>query len=143
MRTRDLKHAIVASAEVIRQIHGRVHETFRHRDEGLAQREEWEEACRDFQANYDRLAFPGGYWSDANSNALQRIVAGDEQAMEAAICFLEVRPYFFRSGFMFKELLRKAKKAPLSEDQSARLKVVLANVEEWRSRKRDALSQKG
>jgi hypothetical protein len=44
---------------------------------------------------------------------------------------------------MFKDILRKAKNAPLSEDQTARLKVVLANVEEWRGRKRDALSQKG
>ena len=25
--------------------------------------------------------------------------------VEAAICFLECRPYFFRSGYMFKDIL--------------------------------------
>jgi len=141
MRTRDIKQAIVTNAEAIRQLHGRIHQTFRHREESLGKWQEWKEASRDFHATWNRLAFPGGYWTDANSNALQRIVAGDEQAMEAAICFLEIRPYFFRSGYMFKDILRKAKNAPLSEEQSARLKVVLDNVEEWRRRKRDALSQ--
>jgi hypothetical protein len=143
MRTRDIKQALVANAEAIRQLHDRVHQTFRHRDESLTKWQKWKQACQEFHANYDRLAFPGGYWSDTDSNALQRIVSGDQQAVEAAICFLEIRPYFFRSGYMFKDILRKAKKAPLSDEQSARLKVVLANLEEWRRRKRDALSQKG
>jgi hypothetical protein len=140
MRTRDIKQAIVANSEAIRQLHGRIRQTFRHRDESLAKWQEWEEAARDFHATWNRLAFPGGYWTDATSNALQRIVAGDQQAMEAAICFLEIRPYFFRSGYIFKDILRKAKKAPLSEEQSARLKIVLDNVEEWRRRKRHAVS---
>jgi hypothetical protein len=139
--TPDMKESIVSNAEAIRQLHDRVHRTFQRRDDSVAKRREWIEACQDFQTNYDRLAFPGGYWTNADSNALQRIVGGDEQAMEAAICFLEIRPYFFRSGYMFKDILRKAKKAPLSKKQSARLKVVLANLEEWRRRKRDALSQ--
>jgi hypothetical protein len=43
---------------------------------------------------------------------------------------------------MFKDILRKAKKAPLSEEQSARLKIVLDNVEEWRRCKRHAASEK-
>jgi len=143
MTTRDIKQAIEANAEVIRKLHGRIHQAFRYRDDSLAKRQEWKEACQDFHANYDRLAFPGGYQGDGNSNALQRIVAGDPHAMEAAICFLEIRPFFIRSGYMFKEILRKVKKAPLSDEQSARLKVVLANVEEWRRRKRDALPPKG
>jgi hypothetical protein len=55
--------------------------------------------------------------------------------MEAAVCFLEVRPYFFRSGYMFKDILRKCKRAPLSREQSARLEAVMAGLAEWRRRK--------
>ncbi len=55
--------------------------------------------------------------------------------MEAAICFLELRPYFFHSGFMFKDILRACRKAPLSEDQSMRFALILRNVEAWRDKK--------
>ena len=44
---------------------------------------------------------------------------------------------------MFKDLLRKTKKAPLSEEQDARLKIVLTRLEEWRGRKRDGPSIQG
>ena len=52
--------------------------------------------------------------------------------MEAAICFLECRPYYFRSGYMFKDILRKAKKAPFSTDQKIRLQVVIEAFDEYR-----------
>ena len=45
----------------------------------------------------------------------------DSKAMKVAICFLECRPYFFKSGYMFKDILRKVKKAPLSDEQTLRL----------------------
>jgi hypothetical protein len=65
---------------------------------------------------YDALAFPGG-WEGATC----RLLAGDPECMEAAICFLEVRPYFYHSGYMFNSLLRKAKRAPLDPEQLERL----------------------
>jgi len=46
--------------------------------------------------------FPLGY---QGGGASRRILYGDPEAMEAAICFLEVRPYFFRSGYMYKDIL--------------------------------------
>src|SRR5262249_6832563 len=105
----DFRGQINRNADEIRRLHARIHQTFLHRDETSKAYQEWEEACRQFHQSYDELAFPGGY-----DGALERIVAGDQQAMEAAICFLEGRPYFFRSGYMFKALLRKVKHAPLS-----------------------------
>jgi hypothetical protein len=85
-----------------------------------------------FHARYDGLAFPGGY---QRGGALNRIAYGDPDAMEAAICFLEIRPYFFRSGYMFKDILRKCRRAPLSSDQAARLKTIEKGLLEWRERK--------
>ncbi|MFZ0870869.1 MAG: hypothetical protein WAM90_09085 [Rhodanobacter sp.] len=118
------------SAEAAR-LHGRIHETFAKRDVSPEKREEWKQACEVFHRQYDELAFPGGY--DA---ALDRLAAGDEETMEATICFLEMRPYFFRSGYMFDALLRRSKHAPLSPDQSARLQVVVVEVQEWKASKR-------
>jgi hypothetical protein len=119
------------AAEIVR-LHSRIGETYVRRSESAEKRREWEQACAEFHARYDRLAFPTGY---QGGGALKRIEYGDPEAMEAAICFLEVRPYFFRSGYMFKDILRKCRKAPLSPDQAARLNVVEKKYLEWTERK--------
>ncbi len=113
-------------------LHGRIHETFAMRDVSPKRREEWKRACEVFHSRYDELAFPGGY-----DGALDRLVAGDLETMEATICFLEIRPYFFRSGYMFDALLRKAKHAPLNPEQRARLQVVVDEVRAWKASKRE------
>jgi hypothetical protein len=125
-----LKEEIFKNASEITRLHSRIHETLPFRGDSPAKREAWERACVEFHARYDELSFPGGF-----NGALERIVSGDTEAMEAAICFLECRPYFFRSGYMFKDILRKCKRAPLSEEQTLRLNVILEKVEEWRRRK--------
>ena len=127
MQTHDYKKQIMDNAEEARRIHARVHETFRLRGQGPAKLQEWKQACACFHSRYDGLAFPGGY-----HGALERIAAGEPQALEAAICFLECRPYFFRSGYMFKTILRKVKHAALSKRQASRLQDVLERQAEWR-----------
>jgi hypothetical protein len=134
----DFVRTITRNAEEVRELHDRIYSTLRYRHESPAKLEEWEQACRDFHGNYDRLAFPGGYTTNPKGTALSRLVAGDEYTMEAAICFLEIRPYFFRSGYMFKDILRKAKKAPLSEDQARRLQIVIENWKAWKQSKRQS-----
>lgn len=116
-------------AEIVR-LHSRIRETLADRAKNPAKRREWQEACAEFHARYERLAFPGGY-----SGALERISFGDPEAMEAAICFLECRPYFFRSGYMFKDILRRCRRAPLSAEQTARLKTIEEKLAQWRQRK--------
>lgn len=111
---------ILRNARRINELKSRIDVTVKFRGKSAEKRKEWEKACADFHRQYDALAFPGGY-----DGALQRILDGNPEAMEAAICFLEVRPYFFRSGYMFKDLLRKVKKAPLEEEQRERLGVVI------------------
>jgi hypothetical protein len=118
---------IVENARRINQLKQRIDETFKQRDKNDRKRKEWEAACAEFHSQYDALAFPGGL-----SGAYERIAEGDPEASEAAICFLECRPYFFRSGYMFKHILRKAKRAPLKDDQKARLDAVLKAYAEYR-----------
>ena len=127
-----MKELILRNAEEINHLKTRIDETFKTRRTDKKKREAWEKACEEFHSNYNRLAFPGGL-----EGAYERILAGDPEAMEAAVCFLECRPYFFRSGYMFKDILRKAKKAPLSEKQKERLAVVQKNYSEYRKHRNE------
>jgi len=136
MDTERLKEKIRKNAEEIVRLHSRIRETVLRRGKSSKERKEWEEACAEFHARYSGLAFPGGY-----TGALERISAGNSEAMEAAICFLECRPYFYRSGYMFKDILRRCRKAPLSAPQAARLKVIEGKLVEWRRRKSSATAK--
>jgi len=91
----------------------------------------WKAACDAFHARYDALAFPGGY-----GDALERIAASEPAAVDAALCFLEVRPFFFRSGYMYKDILRKVKRAALNKEQGARLASIVAAYEQYRAERR-------
>ena len=123
----------MAKAQEITRLHKRIHETVRYLHKSKEQTESWETACKEFHARYDMLAFPGGY-----STAIPRIRANDPAALEAAICFVECRPYFFRSGYMYKELLQKLKRADLSPQQADRFERVLIACEAWKAAKRAA-----
>jgi hypothetical protein len=131
--TARLKRQILEGTAEIVRLNARIKETLRERGKGYspAKRLEWEQACKEFHERYAGLAFPGGY-----VGALERISSGDAEAMEAAICFLECRPYFFRSGYMFKDILRRCRRAPLSSEQAARLKTIEEKLADWRLRKR-------
>jgi hypothetical protein len=111
---------IKASAHRIRELHEHVHETLRARHTP-AGRKAWEAACAEFRAQYDSPAFPGGYEA-----GLRRIQDGDAEAIEAALVFLELRPYFFRSQYMRKKLHRLLKHAALTSDQAKRFEDVHA-----------------
>lgn len=126
-----MKELIMRNAEEVRRLHGRIHETYRLRGKVPGAERRWQEACAEFHARYDKLAFPGGY-----STAIDRILAGDSDAIEAALCFIELRPYFFRSGYMFKACCQKLKRAPLSPSEAARLQTVLTAYDAWRQAKR-------
>lgn len=127
-----VKELILRNAEEINRLKARIDETLKTRNKDDKRRKEWEKACEEFHSNYDRLVFPGGL-----GGAYERILVGDPEAMEAAICFLECRPYFFRSGYMFKDILRKAKKAPLTEAQKERLTAAQKNYNEYREHRNE------
>lgn len=109
-------------------LHSQIHETFKHRDESKHKFREWEVACKEFHSNYDRLAFPGGL-----EGAYARILNGEPASVEAALSFIEVRPYFFRSGYMYKDLLRKLAKAPLEGKDLERYRVIKEAHVEYRA----------
>jgi hypothetical protein len=129
----SLKSTLQANAVEISRLRSRIDETFKNRDKSAEKREEWKHACEAFHLRYEELAFPGG-----ERNAAARILAGDAEAIEAALCFVELRPYFFRSGYMYQDFLRKLNRAPLSPDQLARFVSVKEAYHAWKVAKRAA-----
>jgi hypothetical protein len=127
-KANPLKSQMLRNAETINRLNARVDEAARERNANEAARRAWQQAANEFHTRYDQLAFPGGL-----ERAKQRILAGDADAMEAALAFLECRPYFFRSGYIYKDLLRIAKKAPLTDDQKTRLSIIAARDAEHRA----------
>ena len=70
-------------------------------------------------AKYDQLAFPGGL-----TKQFELLEAGDPEAIEMAVRYLEADPWYFRSGYYKADMLRFLRKHPLSDDQSARLRAL-------------------
>ncbi len=124
----QLRAMMIENAAEINRLHSRIHETFKKRSESEGARDEWTQACEEFHARYEELCVPGGYHQDFH----ERISSGDQTAIEAALCFLEVRPYFFRSGYHWKTILQKCKRAPMSKEQSERFAILLEKYTEWK-----------
>jgi hypothetical protein len=134
----SMKDFILRNAKEINRLHSRIHETFKDRDKGEEQSRKWKQACEEFHEKYNSLAFPGGL-----EGAYERILSGNAEAMEAGLSFLECRPYFFRSGYMFKDILRKLKKAPLDRKQRIRLGAITARYDDYRKHRKKGEAQSG
>ena len=119
---------MIENAAEINRIHRRIHETFKRRDESDELHHEWSQACNEAHLRYSDLCLPGGWHPDF----YDRLRAGDSNAIEVALCFLEVRPYFFRSGYHWKTILQKCKRAPMSNEQAERFNTLLENYNEWK-----------
>jgi hypothetical protein len=134
----QLRAQMIENAAEIDRLHRRIHETFSRRSEGADFYQEWSRACREFHERYGQLCVPGGW----DSSFMDRLKAGEHHTVEAALCFLEVRPYFFRSGYMWKELMRKCKRVPMNEEQASRFIALLECYSEWKAN-RDAKTTRG
>lgn len=138
MLEEELRTKMIANAAEINRLHGRIHETVKRRAESEQAREAWSRACAEFHARYGELWLPGGPYP----NFYERLLAGDTETIEVALCFLEVRPYFFRSGYHWKTILQKCRKAPMSGRQAERFARLLQTYLEWR-KARNLSSQRG
>jgi hypothetical protein len=111
---------IQENAKRVTELHDRIHQTVKRRDSSPEARAEWSRACDEFHSQYDALAFPGGY-----AAGLEKIQAGDTCAIEDALAFLEVRPYFFRSQYIRTKLTRLLKHAQLTARQTEKFQRAL------------------
>lgn len=111
-------------------------------------RDEWRELTNpDVVRERTAHAVAGGDWPSAQSlytagwrDAVNQIPSGDPTAIEAGIVFLEVNPWCLFSGYEKDVLYRALARAPLSEKDGARLRiVVLERLRDPRGRSRVTL----
>jgi len=113
----------------INLLHERVHETVRHRARSEVHRQEWRDACQAFHS-YRAAAF--SLWQ---AETLARVRAGGEPERSDALLFLEVDPWFFRSGYLKQKLLRALKGAHLEPEEVERLELICIAIVGGRPRR--------
>ncbi|WP_339074642.1 hypothetical protein [Teredinibacter turnerae] len=114
----DFKQMIHREGEEIARLHSEVHETCKNRSKDLIG---WKRACEKFHS----YVSPMDKYIDI---AYEEKCYSDFELLEFAICFLEVDPLFFRSGYVKEELLRKLKRTELNVGQIKRLNAVLEDA---------------
>jgi hypothetical protein len=114
----DIAAIVAANAEALVQLHSRIHETLARRFRSEADRDRWVEACAEFHRRFPELIFPGGlkHW--------EAFLSGAPEEIESAITFLEVDPWFFRSGYLKQIVWGRIKRASLTVAQQDRLEAV-------------------
>lgn len=132
MRSREeLREIMIENAAEINRLKQQIDETFRRRNESEDAQRKWSEACREMHARYNYLCLPGGW----DSGFLDRLESGETYTIEVALCFLEVRPYFFRSGYHWKAIFQKCKRAPMAGEQAERFADLVDRHDKWKQRK--------
>lgn len=107
-----------ANLAEIDRLQRRVDETAGLCDRSEADRQAWTDACLHFHRRFDQLAFPGGaaQWS--------AFLAGKSRGIDAAIAFLDVDPWFLRSGYAKEIIWHRLKRFPLDGARAALLESI-------------------
>lgn len=115
-----MERLIRANADEINRLRQVIRDTAGTRWRGPEQMQRHAAACAEYSQCYEQLAFPGGY-----VNALKQLAEQDPDTVDVVLTFLEVRPYFFRSGYMWKTLLKRVQRVPMGAKQQVRMKKIL------------------
>lgn len=126
MLTRD---AIVQVERIESAHHKAIRLTFECRNRGPKEWKAWKDATSAWHAQRyptDKLC----------ENAfLADLRASDRQAIEESILYLEVDPWYFRSGYLKERLIRGLKAACLTQPDRMRLRNVILNVAAGKNRR--------
>ena len=118
----NYKPLINTEAETMHMLHQRIHETFKNRGTNKGA---WQKACKEFHSYQSQL-------NQLIDSVYETSSIQDPELIEFIISFLEVDPNFFRSGYIKEEMLRKIKRAKLTENQLIRLRTVLYSAVDHR-----------
>ncbi len=129
--SKGIKQKIKDNSAQCNFLKNRIRETFLKREHSPKKRNLWHQACEEFHANKEKLYFPDGESQLHSSNPEK----WDFYVVEKVLCFLEVRPYHDRSGYIRKYLLRHIKKAYLTDKQKVRLEVVYQREKAWKNKR--------
>jgi len=130
----SIHKSILKSEAKIQRLHHLISSTFAKRDDNRQSYESWQNACTNFHQSYSTLVFHSDNFE--GEEYLVELITHDSAngayAREFAVCFIELRPYHFRSGYLYKRLLRKLKHAPLTQDQLSRYDKIKQAYQQYR-----------
>ena len=110
----------------VNTLKARVRETWRARGQSQNHWREWQRAADDLR-NYQSSV--SALW---NEETLALIRAGDRNALEGALSFLEADPYFYRSGYLKEKVLHAIKSSPWERNDELRLQTIVLRAIEGR-----------
>ncbi len=127
--------SILKSERQINRLRENIKQNYAKRNKNKTAHQAWINACNDFQQNYHTLIFDhDGYIGERG--LFQLLAENDSYAMEFAICFIELRPYFYFSGYIYQKLLRKLKYVSLTNLQQERYQAVKTAYDNYRKQSR-------
>jgi hypothetical protein len=113
---------ILDAATLVADCQRRLHEAFEHRAERGA--DQWTAAADAFRQAV-AVMYPDDFW-----DAIERAKAGDPDAVDRALTFLEADPWCYRSGYAKQTLLRLLRQVQLTPEQTRRARrIVLQAVD--------------
>jgi hypothetical protein len=121
MRHVDFAALIKEEAVKLEALHGAIHRTLMYRERDAKSRREWEQACDAFHSYVSTL-------DPFLERACEDERYADKDLLEFAVCFLEVDPWFFRSGYLKQILLTRLKRSELGLQNKRRLRAVLLDA---------------
>lgn len=117
----DFTQLIAEEGARLGELHARVHRTFLRRDRDAKSRLDWERACDEFHSYGSRM-------DSYIERACKQSRYSEKKLLEFVVCFLEVDPWFFRSGYLKQIFLTRLKRSDLDEATKGRLRGVLLDI---------------
>lgn len=122
------QHIIRKEADIVNRLQDDVHAAYDARGRHPGSVQDWQRACERFRAHVSEV----DHWID---QASPQNLSKDAQLRDFVITFLEMNPIYFRSGYKKEMLLRHLAAASLTNEDVARLHVVLIDAVKRRGRR--------
>ena len=116
---RSSREAILRQARILERTSAEVHRTAAARGDSAEASAAWKHAARRHREGFEAM-YPDAFWAD-----VRRLAAGEHDAVEPALVFLETDPWCFRSGYVKDELMRLLARHELTLAERERLESVL------------------
>ena len=119
-----------AKVAELNRLHKLVHESgeLRWRTQKAEDIERWDNSVRAWK-EFSGFGWPASkFYFFENKTFLAALSAGDADAKESAIKFLEFDPYYYRSGYIKSKLLVNLKHLKLTASEIRRLQKVVCNA---------------
>jgi hypothetical protein len=111
--------SILRRAEMVQRSAEEINRTYPARGHSSEAYAAWQRATRQHREALDAM-YPDAFWAD-----IRRLAAGEHDAVDPALTFLEADPWCFRSGYAKELLLKLLARHQLSPRESRRLERVL------------------